>query len=163
GVMAAQLRSEGVAGPPAILEGPMGFCTVMSPERDVSRLTAGLGSTYEFEKITIKPYPTCRFAHGPTEAALTLKARHRIDADQVREGTLATFKQSIEVSSRPAIESPFDAVVSHQYSAALALTKGKVELADITAGANGDPRALALMRKVRVVHDAELEKDFPRK
>ena len=162
GVMAAQLRSEGVAGPPAILEGPMGFCTVMSPERDVSKLTAGLGADYEFAKITIKPYPTCRFVHGGTEAALALKAKHRIDPEAIREVTIATFRQSIEVSSRPEIRSPFDAVVSHQYSAALALTRDKVELAEITAGANGDPQALALMRKVRVVHDEALEREFPR-
>jgi 2-methylcitrate dehydratase PrpD len=140
----------------------MGFCAVMSPERDVSRLTAGLGTQYEFQKTTIKPYPTCRFVHGPTEAALALKRKHGIEAGSIREVTVATFRQSIEVSSRPEINTPFDAVVSHQYSAALALVKEKIELSAITAGANGDPQVLALMRKVRVVHDAELEKDFPR-
>jgi 2-methylcitrate dehydratase PrpD len=162
GVMVAQLRAEGVKGPPAILEGPMGFCVVMAPECDVSRLTSGLGTQYEFEKITIKPYPTCRFVHGPTEATVNLKRTHRIDPAAVRAVTIATFKQSIEVSSRPEIKSPFDAVVSHQYSAALALVKEKVELSAIAAGASGDPDVLALMRKVAVVHDPELEREFPR-
>lgn len=162
GVMVAQLRAEGVRGPAAILEGPMGFCAVMAPECDVSRLTADLGTQYEFEKVTIKPYPTCRFVHGPTEAALTLKRSHRIDPALIREVTIATFKQSIEVSDRAELKTPFDAVVSHQYSAALALVQEKVELSAITAGARGDPQVLALMRKVRVVHDAELEKEFPR-
>jgi 2-methylcitrate dehydratase PrpD len=162
GIMAAQLRNEGVQGPPAILEGPMGFCAVMSPERDVSRLTRGLGDAYEFEKTTIKAYPTCRFVHGPTEAALELKRRHGIDPARIERVTIETFRQSMEVSDRPQIKSSFDAVTSHQYSAALALVKDNVELSEIVAGANGDSRALALMRKVRVVHDAELEKDFPR-
>jgi 2-methylcitrate dehydratase PrpD len=162
GVMVAQLRSEGVKGPPAILEGPMGFCNVLAPERDLSRLTHELGQAYEFEKTTIKPYPTCRFAHGPTEAALDLKREHGIDAAAVQAVTVETFRQSIEVSSRPAINSPFDAVVSHQYSVALALAKGKVELAAIAAGMDGDPQVLDLMRRVRVLHDAELEKRFPR-
>ena len=162
GVMVAQLRADGVRGPAAILEGPMGFCTVMSPDRDVSRLTADLGSRYEFEQVTIKPYPTCRFVHGPTDAAITLKRAHGIDAAAIRRVTVATFRQSMDVSDRPAINTPFDAVVSHQYSAALALVKEKVELSAIIAGAQGDPQVLALMKKVRVVHDAELEKDFPR-
>lgn len=161
GVMVAQLRAEGVTGPPAILEGPLGFCTVMAPERDVAKLTHELGTAYEFEKTTIKPYPTCRFAHGPTEAALDLKREHGIDAAAVEAVTVETFRQSIEVSSRPEINSPFDAVVSHQYSVALALVKGKVELAAITAGAGGDPQVLDLMRRVRVLHDVELEKCFP--
>jgi 2-methylcitrate dehydratase PrpD len=162
GVMSAQLRSEGVKGPPAILEGPMGFCAVMSPESDLSRLTRGLGNTYEFDKTTIKAYPTCRFVHGPTEAALQLKRQHAIDPGAIERVTIETFRQSMEVSDRPQIKSPFDAVTSHQYSAALALTKDNVELSEIVAGAKGDARALALMQKVRVVHDSELEKDFPR-
>lgn len=162
GVMVAQLRAEGVGGPPAILEGPMGFCTVMSPERDVARLTAGLGTDFEFAKTTIKPYPTCRFVHGPVEAAQALKRKHAIAADAIEDVTVATFKQSIEVSSRPALNSSFDAVVSHQYAVALMLVKDQVGLSDITGYEQGDPRALALMKKVRVVHDDVLEKDFPR-
>lgn len=162
GVMVAQLRAEGVGGPPAILEGPMGFCTVMSPARDVGRLTAGLGTDYEFAKTTIKPYPTCRFVHGPVEAAQTLKRQHGIAPDAIEDVTVATFKQSIEVSSRPALNSSFDAVVSHQYAIALMLVKEQVGLSDIIGYEQGDPRVLALMRKVRVVHDDALEKDFPR-
>ena len=162
GVMVAQLRAEGVGGPPAILEGPLGFCAVMAPERNLDRLVNGLGTEYEFAKVTIKPYPTCRFVHGPVEAAITLKRKHAIDPGAIKEITLATFKQSIEVSSRPQLNSSFDAVVSHQYAVALAIVKEKVELSAIINYKNGDPRALALMQKVRVVHDPLLETEFPR-
>jgi len=162
GIMVAQMRARGVGGPPAILEGPMGFCTVLSPARDVARLTAGLGREYEFAKTTIKPYPTCRFVHGPVEAALTLKRQHAIDFEAIEEIEVRTFNQSIEVSSRPTLESSFDAVVSHQYAIALMLVHDNVELPAIVGYRDADPRVLALMRKVRVVHDEVLEKDFPR-
>ncbi|HYC48114.1 MAG TPA: MmgE/PrpD family protein [Burkholderiales bacterium] len=162
GVMVAQLRREGVKGPPAILEGPWGFCKVMAPECDLERLTSGLADTYEFEKTTIKPFPTCRFAHGPTEAALRLRREHDIDAGAVRAVSIETFRQSIEVSSRPRLQSSFDATVSHQYSVALALAKGKVELAAITGAAHADPHVLDLMSRVSVRHDEELERRFPK-
>jgi 2-methylcitrate dehydratase PrpD len=162
GVMVAQLRAEGVRGPAAILEGPLGFCTVMAPERNLDRLVCGLGTDYEFSKITIKPYPTCRFVHGPVEAALALKRTHGIDPAAIKEITLATFKQSMEVSDRPQLSSSFDAVVSHQYAIALSMVKENVELAEIINYYKGDPQVLALMRKVRVMHDAALEADFPR-
>ena len=162
GVMVAQLRAEGVRGPAAILEGPLGFCTVMAPERNLDRLVNGLGKEYEFAKITIKPYPTCRFVHGPVEAALALKSKHGIDPAAIKEITLATFKQSIEVSDRPQLNTSFDAVVSHQYAIALAIVKEKVELGEIINYKTGDAQALALMRKVRVEHDAALEADYPR-
>jgi 2-methylcitrate dehydratase PrpD len=162
GVMVAQLRAQGVRGPTAILEGPMGFCAVMARERDLDRLVYGLGNEFEFAKITIKPYPTCRFAHGPIEAALELKRKHAIDAAAVKDITVATFRQSIEVSDRPRLNSSFDAVVSHQYAVALAIVKEKVELDAIINYRTGDAQALALMQKVRVVHDPALEADFPR-
>jgi 2-methylcitrate dehydratase PrpD len=163
GVMVAQLRAQGVRGPAAILEGPMGFCAVMGPKGDVARLTAGLGVDYEFAKTTIKPYPTCRFVHGPIEAALQLKQAHRIDPAAIRAITISTFRQSIEVSDRPALDTPYDAVVSHQYAVALALVKDNVELRAITDADARDPAVLALMRKVRVVHDPVLEQDFPQR
>jgi 2-methylcitrate dehydratase PrpD len=100
--------------------------------------------------------------HGPIEAALTLKLKHGIDPAAIREITLATFKQSIEVSNRPTLNSSFDAVVSHQYAIALAIVKEKVELAEIINYERGDPQALSLMKKVRVIHDSALEADFPR-
>ena len=162
GVMVAQLRAEGVCGPAAILEGPMGFCTVMAPERNLDRLVDGLGKDYEFAKITIKPYPTCRFVHGPIETAIALKRQHGIDPAAIREVTIATFKQSIEVSSRPELNSSFDAVVSHQYTVALALINDAVALDQIINYEKGNAQARALMQKVRVVHDTALEADYPR-
>lgn len=162
GIMAAQTRAEGAGGPPAILEGPMGFCAVMGKSPDISRLTELLGTQYEFSKTTIKPYPTCRFVHGPIEAAIALKRQYGINVEDIRRVTVATFKQSIEVSSRAELRTPYDAVVSHQYSVALALTQNKVELAGITKFETHDPAAIALMRKVHVLHDDELENDFPR-
>lgn len=41
GVMVAQLRAAGIGGPPGILDGPMGFCAVLAPERDLSDYPPG--------------------------------------------------------------------------------------------------------------------------
>ena len=140
GVMVAQLRAEGVEEKVRRRYSKARWAAaVMSPERDVSRLTAGLGAQYQFEKTTIKPYPTCRFIHGPTEAALTLKRTHRFDPAAIRSVTVATFRQSIEVSSRPEIKSPFDAVVGHLVSRGARAHQGEDRVSAITAGASGEP------------------------
>ncbi|GAA4341523.1 MmgE/PrpD family protein [Pigmentiphaga soli] len=162
GVMVAQMRACGVGGPPAILEGPLGFCAVMAPSRDLSRLDADLGERYEFAQMTVKPYATCRFAQGPTEAALELRRNHCIDPAQIEDVEIATFRQSIEVSDRPALASAFDATVSHQYSVALALVRGAVPLDAIRRPETAGEQVHDVRRRVRVVHDAELEREFPR-
>jgi 2-methylcitrate dehydratase PrpD len=162
GVMVAQLRACGVAGPRAILDGPLGFCAVMAPTSDVSRLDADLGTRYEFSQMTIKPYPTCRFAHGPTEAALQLKRTHAIDPTQIATVEIAAFRQSMEVSDRPQLNSSFDATVSHQYSVALALVHDTVTLDAIRNSARASALVKSLFERVSVIHDTELEKEFPR-
>jgi 2-methylcitrate dehydratase PrpD len=161
GVMVAQMRAQGVLGPPAILEGPLGFCAVMAPQRDTAALDAELGERYEFAQLTIKPFPTCRFAHGPTDAALTLRRRHAIDPDAIDSVEIATFRQSIDVSDRPRLNNAFDATVSHQYSVALALVLGAVGLDSIRRPQDVDPRVHALHARTRVVHDPALEQQFP--
>jgi 2-methylcitrate dehydratase PrpD len=162
GVMVAQLRAAGIRGPAGILDGPLGFCAVMAPGHDVTRLDAELGSRYEFMQTTIKPYPTCRFAHGPIEAAIGLKKQYAIDPAGIESIEIATFRQSIEVSDRPRIQNAFDRTVSHQHGVAVGLLEDRVALDAFEEGAPVAAPVEALMQRVRVVHDAELEKRFPK-
>lgn len=161
GVIAAQLRAGGLAGPHGILDGPWGFCRVLAPETGLSRLDHGLGETYEFAGTAIKPFPSCRCTHGPIEALLALRTRHSIDPREIEEVTIAAFAHSIKVSDRPEIHSRFDAILSHQYCAALALIKGGLDLADFEEARVADPEIRALAARVRVVHDVSLDGAFP--
>lgn len=162
GVMVAQLRAEGVSGPPGILDGPMGFCAVMAPKSDIALLDAGLGERYEFLQMTIKPFPNCRFVHGPVQAALDLRSELGIDSTQIENIEIATFHQSIEVSDRPQINSAFDVTVSHQYAISLALAKGALPISAFSGEAGVDEAARQLMKKVSVIHDPALEVLFPK-
>jgi len=157
GVIAADLRAHGLAGPHAILDGRWGFCRVMAPHADLDRLDAGLGGAYEFAATALKPFPTCRFTHGPAEVLLRLRAEARIDGPAVEAVTIATFKQSIEVADKPTVRSRFDAILSHQWTAALALGRGRVGLTDLDAASLADPALQALAARVRVVPDESLE------
>jgi len=162
GVMVAQLRAEGVRGPAGILDGPLGFCTVMAPERDITRLDAQLGVQYEFMKTAIKPYPTAFYVHGPIETAFELKRKYHLDPLQIRQIEIATFKQSQEVSDRPLVRTRYDAILSHQYGVAVALVKDQVPLSSFSDAALADSAVLGLMEKIRVINDPALEQLVPR-
>lgn len=163
GVMVGEMRMAGLRGPKAILDGPMGFCRVMAPRgADTSRLDRDLGAIYEAAQTTIKPFPSCRFNHGPIQVVLDLRNRHRIDYREVARVEIRTFRQSIEVSDRARIRSPYDATVSHQFAVANALTRGNVTLAAFV-DPGGDPEIAALMERIAVLHDEELEKSYPAK
>ena len=161
GVMGALLAAEGLPGPAGILTGPWGVCRVLSRGSQPERLVDGLGRTWDFAETALKAYPTCRFTHGPIAALLALRRRHDIDPESVDHVEIFGFRQSIEVSDRPKVESRFDALMSHQFAAAAALAQGRVGMESLETPVRTDPLVRRLMARVRVRHDASLDAAIP--
>ena len=161
GLVSAQLRAAGLPGARGGLDGRWGFCNVTANDADLERLCSDLGERFEFAATALKPYPSCRFTHGPVEAVLRLRAEHGIDAADVEEVVIHAFQQSIELSDRPVVASAKDAILSHQYALALALARGRVDLAGIAAHGAPDAIVAALMPRIRVIHDDALERLHP--
>ncbi len=163
GVSAVELKRAGLRGPRGIFDGPWGICRVMSAQPDIERLTNGLGSSYEFSTTALKPYPSCRFTHGPIDVLVALRNRYDLDPNDVASIEIATFRESISVSDHPEIRSRLDAILSHQYNAALALVDGRIALESFDAARTSDPVLLALASRVRVVFDPALQEAYPAK
>ena len=161
GVMGAFLAAEGLPGPAGILTGPWGVCRVLSPGSQPERLVDELGRTWDFAETALKAYPTCRFTHGPIAALLALRRRHHIDPESVDHVEVFGYRQSIEVSDRPKVESRFDALMSHQFAGAVALAQGRVGMASLETPVRTDPLVRRLMARIRVRHDASLDAAIP--
>ena len=157
GVEAAQLARAGLAGPEKILEGRFGFFQMLEGRGDTGAIDADLGQKYRFLETSLKPYPTCRFTHGPIAALRTLGVR----AGDIESIELAAFRQSVEVSDRPQIRTRSEAILSHQYALALALTRERITLGDLDEAPRNDPALRSLSGLVRVVHDPKLDEGYP--
>lgn len=72
------LAEAGVIGATKIIEGKMGFLHAYSPnkDKDLHRLTADLGSHWEWLRSSLKPYPACRMTHAFIEIAGNLHTSH---------------------------------------------------------------------------------------
>jgi 2-methylcitrate dehydratase PrpD len=163
GVTAVALQRAGLAGPHGILDGEWGVCRVMSSEPDLTRLERDIGSTYEFSATALKPYPSCRFTHGPIAVLLALRHEHRFQPSDVDAIEIATFRESISVSDQPEIGTRLDAILSHQYNAALALIDGGIALESFDEEKRSNAQLLALAKRVRVVFDPALQEMYPAK
>ena len=161
GVIGAQLAADGLPGPAGILTGPWGMCRVLSSGSQPARLVDALGSRWAFVETALKAYPTCRFTHGPIDALLALRRRHGIDPASVDRVDIRGFRQSIEVSDRPAVETRFDALMSHQFAAAAALARGRVGMDSLETPVRSDPLVRHLLARVHVHHDASLDAAAP--
>ncbi len=161
GVEAAQLALAGLTGPQEILEGRFGLFRMMVGSGDHRAIEHALSTEYRFAETSLKPYPTCRFTHGPIAALRALTRAHDIRAADVESIEIATFRQSIEVSDRPQIRTRSDAILSHQYALALALTRDRITLDDLDESARSREDVRALCARVRVVHDPKLDQQYP--
>src|SRR5690606_120499 len=102
GVKAALMAQRGLQGVDAPFMGEDGFARVYLHGRfDPTRAVRALGSEYEAQRLSMKPYPSCRLTHPAVSAALALRAKlgddlARVEAVRVRMGT-----QAHDVVGRP--------------------------------------------------------------
>ena len=75
GLLSALLAAEGFEGPAAPLEGPRGFLRVTAERPDFEQITDGLGTQWQLQRNTYKPYPCGVVLNPVIEACLALHTR----------------------------------------------------------------------------------------
>lgn len=158
GVTAALLASRGFAGPETVLEGKFGFCRTFSDAPKLSRLTHRLGQDFETLNICIKRCACHINAHAPIEALQRLREKIRFEPDNIEKIVVAGIEKLV---THHAIYDPKD-VMAAQYSIpfciALSLYLDPADPGSFDDTRLRDKRVLAMMRKVRLKIDPEIEK-----
>lgn len=157
GVTAALLASRGFAGPESVLEGKFGFCQTYSDAPKLSYLTRRLGVEFETMNIGIKRCACHINAHAPIEALQKLRADVGFNPEEVREVVVAGMEKLL---THHAIYRPKDLMMA-QYSipfcVALSLYFDPTDPESFDEKKLKDKRILAMMRKVRLKVDPEIE------
>jgi 2-methylcitrate dehydratase PrpD len=100
-ITAALMASGGLDGVKQPLTGEDGLSRVYLRDRfDAARATRGLGVAWEIERLSFKPYPTCRLTHPAISAALELRAQLRGDTHNVERVELLIGSQAHDVVGR---------------------------------------------------------------
>ena len=159
GLTSAYLASEGFVAPGLPYEGRFGlYRSHLGPgaddDCDYSLATAGLGETWELDRIAVKPFPACHFLHGCADAAIVIARDHDLDPCEVEEVTALVPQETIATICEPAANkvrptSDYDAKFSVQYAVAASLVRRTFGLAELDADARSDSRILDLARRVR--------------
>ena len=162
-LLSVQLTKKGVRGAQNTFDGADGFLRVYlrgKCDRDVLR--DGLGKRFEFDQLSYKPYPCCRFNHNPIGAALDLRSRIA-DLSRIRRVRVGVNRQAYEavctpVDVRKAPKTIVQAQFSIPYTVATALTDGAVRLGHFTEEGLRRQDILALAQKVEGYVDDEIER-----
>jgi len=104
-ITAALMASGGLDGVKHPLTGEDGLSRVyLRGLFDPARATRGLGTEWEFDRLSIKPYPTCRLTHPAISAALELRAQLGRDAQKIERVELVIGPQAHDVVGRDVAE-----------------------------------------------------------
>lgn len=123
---ATALAANGFFAASEPIDGESGFLQAYSDDPHPEKATAGLGETYELAKTGIKPYPVCRYMHGPLDALFEIVAAHDIAPGTIESVTVHIPSAGYDLIGDPTNEYPqsvVDAQFSMPFGAALALVK----------------------------------------
>lgn len=157
GATSALLAQRGVTGFDAPLEGRAGFfASFARGQYDPDALLEGLGRRFEIEKVSFKPWPSCRGTHAAIEAALNFR-RTRSQGDiqriVIHGGRMLTMLAE-PIGSKRCPATAIDAKFSLPFTVATALVHGRVGLQSFLPAALGDNDVLSLASRIEVRSDA---------
>lgn len=161
GVTCALLARAGLTGPANFIHGIYGYARLYARDPGFEPgLTHGLGTEYRVLQTMFKKYPSCGMTQGATELALRLQAGRHIDPACVDHVEVQVPTYALRLVGHPFVlgDNPrVNAQFSLQYCVANALLRQSSTLEHFRPEQVGDPRVLALARRVRVVHAPGLD------
>jgi 2-methylcitrate dehydratase PrpD len=165
GIHAAFLARSGITGPREVLEGRFGLFAshLQSSEGlDLTGITADLGSYWESQNASFKPYPVAHVIHPYIDAALQLQRDHGFTAADIAEITCTVAPYIVGIVCEPRAEKCRPNTDSHgrvsmQFTIAEALALGRLDKNSYAPASLRDPEVLALADKVAI----EIDPGFP--
>jgi 2-methylcitrate dehydratase PrpD len=164
GVLSALMAREGWTASEHAIEGPQGFLSVLGAGKRALEPLGTLGAPWKIltTGVAVKPYPSCACTHSIIDSTLEIRRSQSVRPEEIEEVTIgvAAGVPRILIHARPrtGLEGKFSA----QFSAAAALTDGRVGIATFQDERVQDPAIRRLMERVRVSVDPEIPTDLER-
>lgn len=147
GVSAVILAREGFTGAPAL--------TVEQGDH-----WGDLGERWLILEQYFKPYPICRWAQAPVEAALVLRSKYDIAPEAIEAIRVTSFHEATRLATITP-QTTEEAQYSTVYPVAVALAKGAVSATDVSGEALRDPVVARLAARLSMNEDAYANERFP--
>jgi 2-methylcitrate dehydratase PrpD len=161
GLTAALAAREGVTGSLDVMEGEAGYGRAMGEDPDWAAAVATLGTDFHVTRMTFKNHACCGHTFAAIDGALALQKKLGIGHPEIEEVDVATYRAGLEVAHYDSPVTAAEARFSLKYVVATGLTHGSVRLAAFEPDRIQDPATRALMKKIRVRVDPELDAAFP--
>lgn len=163
GVLSGILAAEGLCAGDTVFEGANGYLAVFSRDADASQLVDGLGSAFRLGQVGFKLYPAAAPMAASIDAAITLQRQHHLHPSMIDAVTVRTHSMSLRAHDRPSASERLEALRSTQYCVARGLIYGQLSPSDFDAEKLADPAVRALMARVHMAVDSEMDRNAPQR
>jgi len=165
GVLAAQMAAEGYEGPVEVIEGKEGFQHVLhNVELKPEILLEGLGEKFLILDCGYKAFPTEALTHQPMSAVQGIMKKQGLVAEDLAKIHIQTTARGADILSDPSKYDPQTketADHSLPYCLAAVAADGGVYPNSFEQEKLFDPRIRALLSKIEVVANDEIDAMFP--
>lgn len=163
-MLSVLLAAQGFTGAENFLMGKWGYFNSWEPGPKLEFLTSGLGSEFYGERISIKPFSSCRATHPALDLTITLAESKAIQASSIREIRILTSPEMHNLVGSPheAKANPDSvptAQFSIQYTVAAALIRGDMFLRELEPAAIEDETIRNLASRIRVEPNPRMRTD----
>ncbi len=162
GLMAAILASKGFTSSEQSLEAPRGFTRVLSDKSDLSKLTTGLGDTFEIQRNTYKPYPCGVVIHPAIDACIQLRRSQNLDeklVEVIDKIELKVHPLVLELTGKKTPMTGLEGKFSVYHSCAIALIQGCAGPSEYTDEIVTSPDVVALRNRVSIIVQEDIRED----
>ena len=151
-ITAVDMAGFGLVGPDQFLSGDYGYFSIMESDGHAESAFALLGREWQISRVSHKPFPTGRAAHGTLDALLQLRAEHEFSAQEIEAVHIEAPPLVRRLVDRPAWPgmSVNYARLSIGYVAATLLITGNVGVEAFDRGALTEPARLALAARIHM-------------
>jgi 2-methylcitrate dehydratase PrpD len=140
-----------------VIEAKRGFANVMSTKQDYSRITDGLGETFEVTLNSYKPFACGIVIHPAIDGCVQLKKENGLTGAEVEKVELTVAPLVLELTGKRTPQVGLEGKFSVFHSCAVALLFGAAGEKNIPTPWCAIPKVIALRDRV----DATIDKKLP--
>lgn len=162
GMSAALLAAQGFTSSEFGIEGRRGFANVLASARDYSRITEGLGASWQLLENTYKPFACGIVIHPVIDGCIQLRNQHGLVAGEIRAIRLRVHPLVLELTGKKTPRVGLEGKFSVYHSAAVAIIDGAAGQEHYSDARVADPMVVALRERVSATVDTSLHEDAAR-
>jgi 2-methylcitrate dehydratase PrpD len=155
GLFAALVARAGVTGPAAAFEDCWGgFLSTFAPQSAFPEaLTVGLGDSWRLERVSLKPYASCRGTHSAIDALGMLLDQNSLEASDLEKVEVRLSPFLLDMCGGRDVSTLAFAQMSLPYGLAARAAFGQAGLSAYSAERRSNPALEAVMARIALIVD----------